>query len=89
MSENDFSSKRLWKIVKPTIREIETEDAIEALDNTIEEKPYTEENEIVGWYHDHSKGRSVKGINLISSLYINDKGKIPLNFMIVKKTKTV
>ena len=89
LSESDFSSKELWKIVKPTVRGIETEDGIVALDDTIEEKPYTEENEIVGWYHDHSKGRAVKGINLISALYINDKGKIPLNFSIVRKTKTV
>jgi len=89
LSEQDFSSKDLWKIVKPTIRKIETEDGIVTIDDTIEEKPYTEENEIVSWYHDHAKGRSVKGINLISALYINDKGKIPLNFLIVKKTKTV
>lgn len=89
LSGGDFSSKELWKIIKPTIREIETEDGIIAVDDTIEEKPYTEENEIVNWYHDHTKGRSVKGINLISVLYINAKGKIPVNFSIVKKTKTI
>jgi len=89
LNGSDFSSKQLWKIIKPTIREIETKDAIVAIDDTIEEKPYTEENEIVNWYYDHSKGRAIKGINLISALYINDKGKIPLNFSIVKKTKTI
>jgi hypothetical protein len=89
LSGRDFTSKDYWKIIKPTIRGIETADGIVAIDDTIEEKPYTEENEIVNWYHDHSKGRSIKGINLISSLYINDKGKIPLNFSIVKKTKTI
>ncbi len=89
LNQSDFSSKELWKNIKPTIREIETEDAIVAIDDTIEEKPYTEENEIVNWYHDHAKGRAVKGIDLISALYINDKGKIPLNFSIVKKTKTI
>ncbi len=89
LSERDFSSKDLWKIVKPTIREIQTEESIIAIDDTIEEKPYTEENEIVNWYYDHTKGRSIKGINLLSALYVNDKGKVPLNYMIVKKTKTV
>ena len=89
LSERDFSSKDLWKLVKPTIREIQTEGGIIAIDDTIEEKPYTEENEIVNWYHDHAKGRAVKGINILSALYINDKGKIPLNYLIVKKTKTV
>lgn len=89
LSEGDFSSKDLWKLIKPTIREIENNNGIVAIDDTIEEKPYTEENEIVNWYHDHAKGRSVKGINIISALYINDKGKIPLNFSIVKKTKKI
>jgi len=89
LSESEFGSKELWKIVKSTIREIETEEGIVAIDDTIEEKPYTEENEIVSWYHDHTKGRAVKGINLLSALYINDKGKIPINYVIVKKTKTV
>ncbi len=89
LSESQFSSKELWKIVKPTIREIQTEDGIVAIDDTIEEKPYTEENEIVSWYHDHTKGRAVKGINLLSALYINERGKIPINYLIVKKTKTV
>lgn len=89
LSESDLSSKQLWKLVKPTIREIETEDGIVAIDDTIEEKPYTEENEIVSWYHDHTKGRSVKGINLLSALYVNEKGKIPINYLIVKKTKTI
>jgi uncharacterized protein YrzB (UPF0473 family) len=89
LSASQFSSKELWKIVKPTIREIQTEDGIVAIDDTIEEKPYTEENEIVSWYHDHTKGRAVKGINLLSALYINERGKIPINYLIVKKTKTV
>jgi len=89
LSEGDFNSKDLWKLIKPTIREIENDNGIVAIDDTIEEKPYTEENEIVNWYHDHTKGRAVKGINIISALYINDKGKIPLNFSIVKKTKKI
>lgn len=89
LSGNELGSKELWKIVKPTIREIETQDGIIAIDDTIEEKPYTEENEIVNWYYDHTKGRSVKGINLITALYVNDKGKVPINYSIVKKTKLI
>jgi len=64
LNEGDFSSKDLWKLIKPTIREIENYNGIVAIDDTIEEKPYTEENEIVNWYHDHAKGRSVKGVNI-------------------------
>lgn len=89
LSGNELGSKELWKMVKPTVRKIEREDGIIAIDDTIEEKPYTEENEIVNWYYDHTKGRSVKGINLITALYVNDKGKIPINYSIVKKTKLI
>lgn len=69
LSSGEYTSKELWEIVKPTIREIENKDGIVAIDDTIEKKPYTEENEIVNWYHDHSKGRSVKGINIVLALY--------------------
>ena len=55
LSGIDFTSKDYWKIIKPTIRGIEAADGIVVIDDTIEEKPYTEENEIVNWYHDHSK----------------------------------
>lgn len=89
LSGNELGSKELWKMVKPTVRKIEREDGIIAIDDTIEEKPYTEENEIVNWYYDHTKGRSVKGINLITALYVNDKGKVPINYSIVKKTKLI
>ena len=31
------------------------------------DKPYTDENEINCWHHDHSQGRSVKGHGMIMS----------------------
>ena len=36
-------------------------------DDTIQEKPYTDENELISWHFDHSKNRTVKGINPGSS----------------------
>jgi hypothetical protein len=42
LSERQYTNKDLWKLVKPTIRQIETEDGILAIDDTIEEKPYTQ-----------------------------------------------
>ena len=40
LSENEFSSKDLWKIVKKGVRSIESEDGVLIFDDTIEEKPY-------------------------------------------------
>ncbi len=89
LNNNLFTGKDLWKKVKPTIRKIESEEGVVIIDDTIEEKPYTDENDIVCWHYDHSKGRSVKGINIVTVLYANDQGRIPLNYEVVRKTKIV
>ena len=61
--------KELWQYVKPEIRKIEqdTGGAL-ILDDTIEEKTYTDENEIICWHYSSAKGRHVKGVNLLSCL---------------------
>ena len=85
LSERTYTNKDLWKLVKPTIRKIETDDGILALDDTIEEKPYTDENDIIAWHYDHVFNRNVKGVNILNMLYHNDQGTVPLGFAIVKK----
>jgi hypothetical protein len=89
LSSGDFTSAELWKIIKRTVREIESEDGVIIIDDTIEEKPSTDENEIVCWHYDHSKGRSIKGINIISALYYSKAVRVPLVFDLVRKTKTL
>ena len=37
LSEREYTSKDLWLLVKPTIREIETKDGVLSFDDTIEE----------------------------------------------------
>ncbi len=60
------------------------------IDETIEEKPYTDESELLCWHYDHSKGRNVKkGINLLSTLYRVGGVSIPVAFELVKKTEWV
>ena len=62
-------SKELWQYVKPELRKIEQDTGgVLAIDDTIEEKPYTDENELVCWHYSHAKGKCVKGINLLSGL---------------------
>jgi hypothetical protein len=72
LASEEFNSAALWRLVKPMVRQLEDESeqsGVLIIDDTIEEKPYTDESELVCWHYDHSKGRSVKGINLISALY--------------------
>lgn len=85
LSEQDFTNKELWKLVKPDIRRVESEDGCIVFDDTIEEKPHTDENEIVCYYWDHTKGHNVKGINILNCLYTNGSDNIPLSFEIIHK----
>ncbi|GHU52732.1 hypothetical protein FACS1894200_13290 [Spirochaetia bacterium] len=66
LSNEEFDRKRLWLEVKKTVRKFENGAACLTIDDTIIEKAYMDENDIVCWHWDHSKGRAVKGINLIS-----------------------
>ena len=72
LSSREFTSKDLWKFSKKIVREIESSDGVIAIDDSIEEKPYTDENELICWHFDHSKGRSVKGGGVRSS---NQQGR--------------
>ncbi len=89
LSKEDFGPKDLWKIVKPLVREIESVDGVIVVDDTIEEKLYTDENDIISWHHDHALGRHVKGVNILNFLYHNNGVSFPVSFDVVKKTKEV
>lgn len=44
LADNQFESADLWKIVKPHVRKIQTDDACLIFDHTVEEKPHTDPN---------------------------------------------
>lgn len=89
LAKRAYTTKDLWMKVKPIVRKIETEDNVLILDDTVEEKPYTDENDIIAYHFDHTKGRNVKGINMMSLLYQTDSMTIPLSFEVIKKTEIV
>ena len=80
-------SADLWRIAKPLVRQIESESGVIVIDDTIEEKEYTDENELICWHFDHSKGRNIKGINFLSALYVTDQGALPVAFDLVTKVE--
>jgi hypothetical protein len=90
LSEQELNSSELWRLVKPLVREVEDEESgVLIIDDTIEEKPYTDESELLCWHYDHSKGRNVKGMNLLSTLYQVGDLSVPVAFELVKKTEWV
>jgi len=86
LDRNEFSSKDLWEYVKPKVRDFEQETGgVLIIDDSIEEKPYTDESTIVGWHFSHAKGRCVKGINILSCLVRYGDLALPIGFEVVHK----
>ena len=88
LSSEAMNSKSWWKIIKPTVRSVQSDEGVLSFDDSISEKPHTDENDIICWHYDHSKGTTVKGINFITALYGVAEVTLPVNFRLVEKTVT-
>jgi len=85
-----LTQKDYWFCIKPIIRKVEQASGIIKIDDTIEHKPHSKENDIICYHWDHANKRSVKGINIINFLYqspINESQtlSIPLAFELIEK----
>lgn len=85
----DFSSKDLWKLVKKDVLNNESEDAVLIIDDSVEEKEWSEESDIICWRYDHRENKMVKGINIINLIYFSRGVTLPIAFEAIKKTETV
>jgi hypothetical protein len=79
--------KEWWLMVKPHVRRMQAEDGVISVDDSIVEKPYTDENETICWHYDHSKGRTIKGINFVTALYESKGITVPVNYHLIAKTE--
>jgi hypothetical protein len=93
LAQAELEQKEFWRLIKPSIRQIEQEDGVICIDDTIENKPHSDENELICWHFDHTKGTSVKGINIVTFTYNVADGdsvlKTPVAWELVKKDKFV
>jgi len=87
LASKPHTSADLWQIAKPFVRRMQGEQAVMIVDDSISEKPYTDENDIVCWHYDHSHQRTVKGINFLTSLYHSQGFSLPVGFALVAKTE--
>ena len=85
LAERDYTSKDLWRQVKSTVRRVEDAEGVLIFDDTIQEKAWTDESDLMCWHYDHCKGRSIKGINLLNALYHCQGRSIPVAFELVTK----
>ena len=86
LNGEEFTARDLWEYVKPDLRKVEEDKGgVLIIDDTIEEKTYTDENEIICWHYSHSKGRCVKGVNLLSCLARYGDVAFPIGYELVRK----
>ena len=48
-----------------------------------------DESELIAWYFDHSLNRMVKGVNLLSALYLSQDTSVPVAFELIQNTVLV
>lgn len=89
LAAEDFNSATLWQLVKPLVRQFQQEDAVLIIDDSVEAKPYSDESELLCWHYDHTTGQTVKGINLMSTLYASQGVSLPVAFELVTKPNWV
>jgi hypothetical protein len=87
LASAEKTSADLWRLVKPLLRQVESDDGVLIVDDSIEEKPYTDENELICWHWDTSQQRAVKGINFLTALYQVGEVALPVAFDLVTKTE--
>jgi len=88
LAETPQTSGDLWRVVKPHVRKIASgDDGVMIVNDSIAEKPYTDENDIICWHYDHSQQRNVKDINFVTCLYHSQGVSLPIGFELVRKTE--
>jgi DDE superfamily endonuclease len=87
LKQSTIDSKFLWQESKVYVRELSCSNSLNVLviDDCIQEKIWSDESELICWHFDHTKQRSVKGVNFISSLLVCDDVSIPVGVEFIKK----
>lgn len=93
LAQSELSQKEYWRSIKSIVRRIEIEQGVISIDDFIEHKPHSAENELICWHYDHTSGESKKGINIVSFTYVNSQRepivKLPLGFELIRKDQVV
>jgi hypothetical protein len=89
LSARQYTSKDLWAQVKLTVRSVQSDEGVIIFDDTIQQKAWTDESELICWHYDHVSGRNVRGLNLLNALYNSNGASIPVAFELVTKNELI
>ena len=81
LSQAEYTSKELWHQVKSVVRTIEREDGVLIFDDTIQQKPHTDENELICWHFEY---KPLGGLNLLNCIYQAGDVSVPV-YELVRK----
>ena len=85
LGEQLYGSTQLWQVVKPLVRQIQQDDAVLILDDTVEGKPFMQANNLIRYHYGHCQGKAVKGINQLPALYHSGQNWLPVAFQLIHK----
>lgn len=88
LGSGKIDSSALWKMTKPICHELQSNDGVLVIDDSIQPKLHSKINDIVCWHYDHTKGRTVKSINFLSAIYHSQGASIPVGIECVIKEET-
>ncbi len=60
LSQDTFCQKDYWHLIKSFVRNTANANSVLAVDDFLQEKPYTKESSLVCYHFDHRVGRSIK-----------------------------
>ena len=93
LAQPELDQKEYWRSIKSIVRRVEIGEGVISIDDFIEHKPHSAENELISWHYDHTSGQSKKGINIVSFTYVNTcikpTIKLPLAFELIRKDQVV
>lgn len=85
LSSGYMNEEYLWNSAKPICHEIRDSEAVFIVDESIEAKPYTDENELICWHYDHASGKHIKGVGILTGLYHSQEMSVPAVIEFVTK----
>lgn len=85
LGKEELSQKEFWNLIKGYYKDVQDDDGILIVDDTVEEKPHSGVSESINYWYDHVVGRTVKGLNILSCHYDTEKGNSPIGFRVMTK----
>lgn len=85
LHQHNYGSAQLWQVVRPFVEQIAHTDAVLTLDDTVEAKPYMDQNPLIRFHYDHCQQKALKGINQITALYTGQHCSLPVAYELIQK----